>query len=368
MKKPSLATTLADLQAEANPTRASLQGLSGLSASQVAQVGAVWPALPLGRRRWLVETLVEMAEDNVELDLVSLLVLAQGDEDPGVRRAAVEGLWESEDVAVADALLALLATDPDESVRAVAAGGLGNFTYLIEMVELPEDAAQRVREGLLAAIRGDASFEVRRRAVEAIGFLSADEEVQGIIAAAYADQHPKMRTSAVFAMGRNCDLRWLPQVLAELTSDDPEMRFEAARACGELEDRRVVPRLARLVLDEDMEVRLATIEALGKIGGSQATEVLRHLKESEVPAVADAAADALAESEFAESPLVTTLEESLGLNQEELARLSRLRDLEHAHNHDHDHDHDDHDHDHDHVHHDYSHSHEHDVDEEEDEV
>lgn len=322
------------------PSRGALRGLSALSRDEASRLRAAWPTLAVDRRRWLVETVVEMAEDNVELDFIELLRIALGDEDAQVRRGALEGLWESEDVAIADALLGMLSTDPDETVRAAAATALGNFTYLAEMEELPEDAANRVRTGLLTLIRDSgAPLEVRRRAVEAVGFLSADEEVHEVIAAAYADPDQSMRMSAVFAMGRNCDPRWLPQVMAELESEQAAMRFEAARAAGEIQDRRVMPRLARLVLDEDLEVKLAAVEALGQIGGQQAIDILRQLRESRDQAIAEAAEEALAEAEFADSPLVMSLEEGLGFNPEELRRLRELEGNGHKHAHDHEHEH-----------------------------
>ncbi|MHB1416660.1 MAG: HEAT repeat domain-containing protein, partial [Chloroflexota bacterium] len=113
---------------------------------------------------------------------------------------------------------------------------------------------------------------------------------------------PRMRTSAVFAMGRSCDLQWLADLLHEMESDDPQMRFEAARAAGELEDPRAVPRLLRLLFDPDLEVRLTAVQSLGAIGGEQAISALRTLTESENKAVAEAAEEALAEAQFAESP------------------------------------------------------------------
>jgi HEAT repeat protein len=96
-----------------------------------------------------------------------------------------------------------------------------------------------------------------------------------------------------------------------MESDDPQMRFEAARAAGEIEDKRAVPRLLRLLVDEDAEVKLAAIQSLGTIGGEQAIQALRFLTESEDPNVAEAAEEALAEAEFAESPLDFGLDDIL---------------------------------------------------------
>ncbi len=313
---------LGELTRAPRPTRASLQGLSDLTKTQVARFSAVWANLPQERRLWVARTLEELAEDNFELDFEAVFKAILGDPDAAVRCTAVEGLWESEDPAVAEALLAMLAGDPAAEVRAAAASALGQFALLAEMGALKADLADRVRAGLLQTIRSDEPLEVRRRAVEAVGFLSGDEEVKRIIADAYAHVQPAMRTSAIFAMGRNCDPRWLPDLLRELESEDAEMRFEAARACGELEDQRAVPRLLRLLVDPDLEVRLATIQSLGEIGGEQAVEALGYLAESDDPTMAEAAEAALAEAAFAESPLSLGIEDNL----RKLGEQKRQRD------------------------------------------
>ncbi|MHB9091544.1 MAG: HEAT repeat domain-containing protein, partial [Chloroflexota bacterium] len=250
-EKKSFAATLADLKGEARPPRASLQGLSDLSSRETERLKPVWERLPLDRRRWAAQALSDLAEDNIELHFAAVFKVLLFDPDPEVRQAAVEGLWESDDLAVADYLLGILNDDASDEVRAAAASALGHFAYLAEMGDLPADMAARMRAALLAAVHGQAPLDVRRRAVEAVGFISNDAEVWKVIAAAYASPEPTMRASAVFAMGRNCDARWLQDVLKEMDSDDPQMRFEAARAAGEIEDRRAVPKLLRLLVDSD---------------------------------------------------------------------------------------------------------------------
>ncbi|MHB1416089.1 MAG: HEAT repeat domain-containing protein, partial [Chloroflexota bacterium] len=223
-------SAIEEIRTQERPGRANLVSLSDLDRGQVGRLRSVWADLPTERRRWLVDSLAELAEDNFELDYAAVFKMALSDEDADTRQMAIEGLWESDDLSVAYALLAMLANDPAEEVRAAAAGGLGHFTYQAEMEEIPADLAEKVRVALLDIIHGDGPLEVRRRAVEAIGFLSEDEEAKQAIAEAYAHADPRMRTSAVFAMGRSCDLQWLADLLHEMESDDPQMRFEAARA------------------------------------------------------------------------------------------------------------------------------------------
>ncbi len=319
--KYTFADALKEVQGAEPPKRAVLQGFSDLTTQEATRLRVAWPKIVLERRRWLVRSLGELGDDNFDLDFNAVLHNALTDPDDEVRQAAVDGLWESEDEAVAETLLTLLATDPSEGVRAAAASALGQFTYLAELEELDADLARRLHDALVASAGGVEPLEVRRRAVEALGFLGKDPTVQGLIAEAYAHREPSMRISALFAMGRSADARWLEHTLRELESQDAELRFEAARALGEIEDERAVMPLIKALLDSDLEVRLAAVESLGHIGGDQGITALRQMTESEDEAVAEAAAEALDEAEFAKSPLTFGLED-LGLDVRDLGKKS----------------------------------------------
>ncbi|MCL5108935.1 MAG: HEAT repeat domain-containing protein [Chloroflexi bacterium] len=333
--KYTFADALKEVQGAEPPKRAVLQGFSDLTTQEATRLRVAWPKIVLERRRWLVRSLGELGDDNFDLDFNAVLHNALTDPDDEVRQAAVDGLWESEDEAVAETLLTLLATDPSEGEtlltllatdpseggRAAAASALGQFTYLAELEELDADLARRLHDALVASAGGVEPLEVRRRAVEALGFLGKDPTVQGLIAEAYAHREPSMRISALFAMGRSADARWLEHTLRELESQDAELRFEAARALGEIEDERAVMPLIKALLDSDLEVRLAAVESLGHIGGDQGITALRQMTESEDEAVAEAAAEALDEAEFAKSPLTFGLED-LGLDVRDLGKKS----------------------------------------------
>lgn len=282
---------------------AELRKLSGLDRAQVAELRLLWPALAVERRRQIVRDLVELAEDNVELDFSAVLLVCLSDPDEEVRTQAVDGLWEHEETSTALRLLDLLARDPSARVRAAAAAGLSHFVYRVEMGELSQTTAQKIRAGLLAAINNAAEqLEVRRRAVEAISYLS-EPEVREILQRAYSDPDPKMRASAIFGMGRNCDECWLSTILQEMRSPSAEMRYEAAKAAGELEDERAVRPLVPLLADEDREVRLATIASLGRIGGETAVKALRYVAKEGDEETKAAVAEALEEAAFARDPI-----------------------------------------------------------------
>ena len=105
-----------------------------------------------------------------------------------------------------------------------------------------------------------------------------------------------MQVSAIFAMGRNADERWLPTVITELDNPSNEIRFEACRACGELEAKDAVGKLIELIeYDVDLEIQEMAIWALGRIGGNLAREALEACLEHDQEVLALAAEAALEE-------------------------------------------------------------------------
>lgn len=258
---------------------ASLYHLSDLSRSDLNALEAIWPELPTERRHSILQDLAEIGEANFEVSFESVYRLGLEDEASEVRATAIRALWEAEDPSLIALFIDFMLHDPDPLVRAAAATSLGRFVYLGELEELPAQHARRVEEALLQVIGGDDELEVRRRALEALGF-SSRPEVEPLISAAYRSDELPLRVSAVYAMGRTADARWAAQVQAELDSAESEMRFEAARAAGELEMTEAGPDLAQLVEDPDVQVREAAIWSLGQIGGAFARQTLNELLEA----------------------------------------------------------------------------------------
>ncbi len=276
--------------------------LSNLDAEELKLFEQMWVAIEARRRQEIMNRLVELAEYNAKLDFESIFKSRLGDEDARVRAKAIEGLWESEDTSIIDSLLHLLGQDGSEEVQVAAATTLGKVVMLAELDKLRSSYKSRI-EGVLLDIVGDNNrpLELRCRALEAVAPLSVPE-VKKAIEEAYASTEIKFRTSAVYAMGRNCDPSWLPVLLTELASISPEMRCEASVACGELGEIEAVPRLIELTDDIDVEVQTAAIQALGKIGGSEAEECLEECLESSNEAVRQAAEDAINKREISEDP------------------------------------------------------------------
>lgn len=278
---------------------AGLYALSGLDKAQTAQAKAVWSALPDDRRAAAMRHLAEISEESFETDFGGLFRLGLTDTDAKVRAAAITGLWEEDDPALIPPLLSLLGTDQNELVRAAAASALARFVYAGELEDLPAQKVEPIIAALKATFRNTSEpIEVRRRTVEALGFLS-DDDTHQLIAQAYQHHDEKMQQSAVFAMGRSLDAeRWGTIVLAELIAPAPEMRYEAVRAAGEMELAPAVRALAELLDDVDVDVQEMTVWALGQIGGAKAKQLLLAVMESDAEHLYETAEDALAELEF----------------------------------------------------------------------
>jgi HEAT repeat protein len=274
---------------------AELQRLSDPSPEQAEQFAARWPDIDVRRRRRILQELIELAEDTVELDFDFVFRHALRDTDDEARLAAVRGLWEYESPDLIDDLTALTQTDDSAAVRAEAALALGRFVLLFETGRLRERHFERVVTALRRAIENAAEIEeVRARAIESIGPYDADWVRQAVTQAYESGSH-RLKVSAVHAMGRSAESRWLPLLQRELTSEEAELRYEAAVASGSLADEAAVPSLVPLAADADDEVRAAAIAALGEIGGEAARRALDDLVDTPSAAASEAAAAALAE-------------------------------------------------------------------------
>ena len=277
--KPLLYTEIADL--------------SNLTSDELKYLDQLWPKIEVDRRRKITTRLVDLAEDNFELNFDSILKNRLRDPDPEVRAKAIEGLWENEETILITYFIRMLNEDPSDIVQAAAAKALGKYALLAELKRLGAYSSERVSQALLA-ILGDRNKpeEVRRRALEAVSPLSLSQ-VKEFIKEAYISPIAKVKNSALFAMGKNCDSVWLPILIKEMASGSSETRFEAAGACGEICDEEAVPHLIKLSQDKDAEVQQAAIIALGKIGGSKARLFLQKCAKSQDEIISEAAEQAL---------------------------------------------------------------------------
>lgn len=274
-----------------------LEALSDLNRSDARALAATWVTIPEASRISIVRVLVEAAEEHVEYLFGRVLRIGLSDPSAVVRQMAISGLWEDESRDLIDLFLGLMVEDPSVDVRAEAASALGRFAERAAMEELNEDDSVRIRTALVDVARSDRQPDLlRRRALESLAIFGSSHGVDALIAQAFEADDSAMRASAIYAMGRSLDRRWLGTVLSEFESEDAEIRYEAARASGELGHVDAVSGLSELIDDGDVEVRQAAVAALGKIGGQGAIRVLEAYSSRCLPGDREAVLDALAEA------------------------------------------------------------------------
>jgi len=291
-------------EGEEIPGNTTLAELSGLSSVEMKLFSEIWDELNAERRIQIISRLTELAEDNLELNFDTIFRFCLSDPEEDIRSMAIEGLWENEDTSLIDPLIKLLEEDESGKVQSAAAKALGKYAILAELGNLRNENTEKVREALLGAIDdSNKSKEVIRRVIESAAPLSIPD-VQEAISDAYYSNDPDLMISAIYSMGKSCNVSWLPILIKETENDDPEIRYEAAGACGELEDERVVPALIKLANeDDDIDVQMAAIQSLGKIGSLSARECLTLCLESYNDAVKEAAEEALQNIDASDDPL-----------------------------------------------------------------
>lgn len=270
----TLIDALLDEETTFNPRY--LYRLSDLDSDELNQFNDTWPRLPIWRRRSLLEDLEELGSADMLLSFESIGRSVVSDEDPLVRRLAVQILWEFDSYDLIPLFLQLLQSDPDPTVRAAAASGLGQFVYLSEMDQLPGEKSMDIEDHLLGSILEDRSVKVRCRSLESFSY-SGRPEVTELIESAFASNDHELMASALLAMGRSMDSRWEKTVLSMMHSKMPALRAEAARAAGELQCKEAILSLVELSEDSEEIVRSAAIWSLSEIGGDQARQTLERL-------------------------------------------------------------------------------------------
>ncbi|MFZ4814213.1 MAG: HEAT repeat domain-containing protein [Phototrophicaceae bacterium] len=272
-------------------------GLSDVHPNDLARFQPIWDGLSVEDHQKLLAHLVDVAEANFELDYRTLARYTLKSSDPASRVMSLELLWEDESLTLLDELLHLAEADPEVEVRAAAANQLGRFILLSELGRFNPEEAERAHE---LAIRlwnnPNEDFTVRRRALEALSNSSHDM-LPDAIQSAYRAPEVGLKASALYAMGRSCDLDWAETVIKEMKNPNPQIRYEAVRASGELELNDAVKLLAAEALSKDREIQEAAIWSLGQIGTKPASRAL----------------DALLKKFKADDSLLELIEEALDL-------------------------------------------------------
>lgn len=268
--------SLLDIETPVNPRV--LYRLSDLEPDELEQLRSVWRQLPLWRRQALIKEIEELGARDFLLDFMAFGQLALEDHDPGIRLLAVRTLWEYEQTELIHVFLSLLQQEQDYDVRAAVATALSRFVYAGEIEEISAARLADIEDALLKLTEEAEADQVRRAALESLGF-SSREEVALLIEKAFASNDKNWKASALLAMGRSANPDWKTHVMAMLESPIPILRAEAARAAGELELEEAVSYLLELLDDPNEDARSASIWSLSQIGGEDVREALEGLFE-----------------------------------------------------------------------------------------
>ncbi len=121
---------------------------------------------------------------------------------------------------------------------------------------------------------GDASWRVRKKAIEAFLRLPIRHELVGeIIELLHAEENAGLRNAAVeilVRMGRDS----LPMLLDQINCPDHDVRKFIVDILGEIDDPQAIPALLAALQDEDSNVLAAAAENLGKLKAAEAVPAL----------------------------------------------------------------------------------------------
>lgn len=257
-----------------------LHRFSDIPDADLEALKKIWKQIAPARRAALMSDLDEMQDNDTLLSFESLARFALTDSEASVRKVALDMLWDAEALDLLPTFIRMLENDLSPEVRAAAATALGIFIYKGELEEIPQNALHDVEEILLKVATGSDVIDVRRHALESLGYSSRDE-LPALIKSAYESGNREWKISALFAMGRSADQAWAPVVMKNINHPDPDIQVEAVRAAGELELESAREPLLELITEtlEDQEVRMATAWALSQIGGEGVREALEKIAE-----------------------------------------------------------------------------------------
>jgi HEAT repeat protein len=295
------------LETLADPSASVLAGdffeASDLLPRELGLFARTWFSIPAERQRWIIATMVDLAEDNPELDFCAVFKMCLKERDEEVLEKAMEGLWEHEDRSVIPRLVEILNSNKSPRARSASAVALGKFAVIVQEGKLLPKDGELIHDSLMAVLADqDQHVDVRRRSLEAIAPFNTGD-IRRYVSWAYESQDLDLRSSSIFAMGRTGEPSWLPLLIKELQSPEPAFRYESAHACGELGEEDAVPHLVSLLEDDEYTVQLAGLNALGKIGGPLAKKVLLHCVKEGDATLEEAARAGLQNIEYLEDPM-----------------------------------------------------------------
>lgn len=288
------------LYGDAVPGKSDLAHLSDLNADDLGIFKQEWVKVESSRRQTVVIQLLHLGKTNFRYNFSRIFRFCLDDPDANVRAGAITGLAEEEDELFVSGLIRSANEESAEEVREAAVTALGKFAILAELKKLSDYDSETIYNVLWSVLNNEKeSPEIKGKALVSIAAFHVPR-VKALIEEAYHDRDIRFRSSALHAMGRNCDPLWLDTLFKELDNKDMEMRYEAIIACGELSDDKAVPALIGLTGDKNARIREAAIKALGEIGGQKARDTLNNLAKSARGRTRRAALSAIKEMEICE--------------------------------------------------------------------
>jgi HEAT repeat protein len=256
-----------------------LYQFSDLLPEDQRELAKLWPRIPLERRRNLLKDLVELNDSDFLYDFEVVGRTALDDEDTDVVCGGIDLLFTTEDKQLIPLYLHLLRDQSrSDLIRAAAANALGPYVHLGEMEELRAEKLHEIEEALLNAYAQDPSEQVRRRALESLGY-SSREEVPAMLRRAVDHIDPKWVESGLFAIGRTADNQWEEHIMEHLEDPDHEIRLQAIHAAGGVGLSAARGPLLKLLSPKaDVEYRKEAIWALSQIGGEGVLEAFTRLQ------------------------------------------------------------------------------------------
>lgn len=270
-----------------------LAELSTITNDEAATLARKWLAWTDDEVLDLHTKLADLTEEDSSMEFECIFKVGLSHSDGRVRAAAALALADTGDSSAVSKILELLADDEELDVRTAAATAMGSFAILAADGKFSERVRDRIFLALEAVLKdGDTPSELWRRSLEAAGGFG-DSRVNRYIDRAVNAKTLEFKRSALIAMARTSDPRWLNYVAAELENNEPSVRFEAVNALGEVGDEPDAFYLEEALDDQDLMVQLAAVAAAEKISGPTAKQLLHVAGESPEPSVAKAAAAAL---------------------------------------------------------------------------
>jgi HEAT repeat protein len=254
-------------------------------------------------------SLVDIVESNplFSRDIAADLTLSMTDPNPSVRAIAAHTLGQmgaQADVAISELMQAL--KDPDPLVRGSAARALGAIGEpakgaIPRLQDLLDDPNQDARGGAAAGLAAlgdhservivelredlkDVDEDTRELAAMALGAIGVAAKVTvPDLRELMSDIFPEVRRAVAQALGRIGETASAasPELVRGLTDRDPLVRNYSAQALGRIGNaaESAVPQLRQSLKDRDPTVRASAARSLGQIG-LQADDVIQDLNKT----------------------------------------------------------------------------------------